>query len=129
MDSDGWFYVIDRIKDQINASGFKVWPREVEDALYEHPAVAECAVVGIPDAYRGETVRACIVLRAGQQVDAQQLEAFSRARLAAYKVPRSIVFFDQLPKTASGKILRRELKLTDPTLLQHSSGQAHVRSD
>jgi long-chain acyl-CoA synthetase len=119
MDSDGWFYVIDRIKDQINASGFKVWPREVEDALYEHPAVAECAVVGIPDAYRGETVRACVVLRAGQQVDAQQLEAFSRARLAAYKVPRSIVFFDQLPKTASGKILRRELKLTDPTLFRH----------
>lgn len=110
MDPDGWFYVIDRIKDQINASGFKVWPREVEDALYEHPAVAECAVVGIPDPYRGETVRACVVRRSGQLVSEQELEAFCRTRLAAYKVPRSIVFLDQLPKTASGKILRRELK-------------------
>lgn len=110
-DPDGWFYVIDRIKDQINASGFKVWPREVEDLLYEHPAVAECAVIGIPDEYRGETVRAHVVVRAGRQTTAQELMEFCRARLAAYKVPRSIIFMERLPKTASGKILRRELKL------------------
>ncbi len=110
-DREGWFYVIDRIKDQINASGFKVWPREVEDMLYEHSAVAECAVIGIPDEYRGETVRAYVVLRAGRQTTAQELAEFCRERLAAYKVPRSIIFMEQLPKTASGKILRRELKL------------------
>lgn len=110
MDSAGWFYVIDRIKDQINASGFKVWPRDVEDALYEHAAVAECAVVGVPDPYRGETVRAFIVKRAGCDVDPAALETFMRERLAAYKIPRSFVFLKELPKTASGKILRRELK-------------------
>lgn len=111
MDIDGWFYVIDRIKDQINASGFKVWPREVEDTLYQHVAVAECAVIGIPDPYRGETVQAFVVVRAGQRTTPQELETFCRERLAAYKVPRSVLFVDQLPKTASGKILRRELKL------------------
>ena len=110
MDACGWLYVIDRKKDQINASGFKVWPREVEEVLYEHDAVLECAVVGVPDEYRGETVRAYVALRAGRELEAPSLQAFCRERLAAYKVPRSIVFLAQLPKTASGKVLRRALR-------------------
>ena len=112
MDVCGWLYVIDRKKDQINASGFKVWPREVEEVLYEHDAVLECAVVGVPDEYRGETVRAYVALRANRELDAPSLKAFCRERLAAYKIPRSIVFLPQLPKTASGKVLRRALRDT-----------------
>ena len=105
MDADGWFYLVDRKKDQINASGFKVWPREVEDALYEHPAVAEVAVVGVPDDYRGETVKAFVV--PAREVTADELIAFARERLAPYKIPRVIAFTDELPKTSTGKILRR----------------------
>jgi long-chain acyl-CoA synthetase len=108
MDADGWFYLVDRKKDQINASGFKVWPREVEDALYEHPAVAEVAVVGVPDDYRGETVKAFVVL--AREVTADELIAFTRERLAPYKIPREIAFADELPKTSTGKILRRALR-------------------
>ena len=110
MDADGWLYVIDRKKDQINASGFKVWPREVEDVLYEHPAVLECAVIGQHDDYRGETVVACIALRPGSQATAEELAAFCRDRMAVYKVPRTFRFLSELPKTASGKVLRRELR-------------------
>jgi long-chain acyl-CoA synthetase len=110
VDAEGWFYVVDRIKDLINASGFKVWPRDVEDALYEHPAVREVAVVGVPDDYRGETVKAYVSLKAGATADEAELIAFARERLAAYKAPRAIAFVDELPKTASGKILRRELR-------------------
>ena len=110
MDSDGWFYVVDRKKDQINASGYKVWPREVEDALYEHPAVREVAVVGVPDEYRGETVKAFVSFRPGMSATVDELKAHSRERLAVYKIPRDIEFIDEIPKTASGKILRRELR-------------------
>jgi long-chain acyl-CoA synthetase len=110
MDPDGWFYVVDRKKDQINAAGFKVWPREVEDVLYGHPAVREAAVVGVPDPYRGETVKAYVSLRPGEHVDADALIAFCRERMAAYKYPRRIEFVDELPRTASGKILRRLLR-------------------
>jgi long-chain acyl-CoA synthetase len=108
MDGDGWFYLVDRKKDQINASGFKVWPREVEDALYEHPAVAEVAVVGVPDDYRGETVKAFVVL--AHDASADELIAFARERLAPYKIPREIAFTGDLPKTSTGKILRRALR-------------------
>jgi long-chain acyl-CoA synthetase len=114
MDPDGWFYVIDRKKDQINAAGFKVWPREVEDVLYEHPAVREAAVVGVPDAYRGETVKAFVSLRPGERPDADELIAFCRERMAAYKYPRLVEFVDELPKTASGKVLRRVLRDHSP---------------
>jgi long-chain acyl-CoA synthetase len=110
MDADGWFYVVDRKKDQINAAGFKVWPREVEDVLYGHPAVREVAVVGVPDAYRGETVKAFISLRPGAAAEADELIAFCRERMAAYKYPRQIEFVDELPRTASGKVLRRVLR-------------------
>ncbi len=89
MDADGWFYVVDRKKDMINASGYKVWPREVEDVLYQHPAVREAAVVGVPDEYRGETVKAFVSLRPGEAVTEDELIAFCKERMAAYKYPAS----------------------------------------
>lgn len=111
VDEDGWLYVVDRMKDMIVASGFKVWPREVEDVLCEHPSVSEAAVVGVPDDYRGETVHAFVALRPGADpVTPDALIAHCRARLAAYKYPRVVTVLDALPKTASGKILRRELR-------------------
>ncbi|GAA4471304.1 hypothetical protein GCM10023094_01800 [Rhodococcus olei] len=110
MDSDGWFYVVDRKKDMINASGYKVWPREVEDVLYSHPAVREAAVVGVPDEYRGETVKAYVSLRNGESVDADELVAYCKTQMAAYKYPRQVEFVVDLPKTVTGKILRRELR-------------------
>lgn len=110
MDREGWLYVVDRKKDMINASGFKVWPREVEDVLYTHPAVREAAVVGVPDTYRGETVRAYVSLRPGTSVEPGELGAYCKERLAAYKYPREVEILTELPKTASGKILRRELR-------------------
>jgi long-chain acyl-CoA synthetase len=110
MDADGWFYIVDRKKDLINASGYKIWPREVEDVLYAHEAVREAAVVGVPHEYRGETVKAFVSLKPGFQVDAGTLIGFCKERMAAYKYPREIEFVEDLPKTASGKILRRELR-------------------
>jgi long-chain acyl-CoA synthetase len=110
MDADGWFYLVDRKKDQINAGGYKIWPREVEDVLYGHPAVREAAVVGVPDEYRGETVKAVVSLKAGAELEPDELIAFARERMAAYKYPRIVEVVDELPKTVSGKILRRELR-------------------
>jgi long-chain acyl-CoA synthetase len=110
MDADGWFYLIDRKKDMINAAGYKVWPREVEDVLYTHPAVREAAVVGVPDQYRGETVKAVVSLKAGATATPEELIAHCRARMAAYKYPRRLEIIDELPKTVTGKILRRELR-------------------
>jgi long-chain acyl-CoA synthetase len=110
MDEQGWFYIVDRKKDQINAGGYKVWPREVEDVLYEHEAVREAAVVGVPDEYRGESVKAFVSLRPGRTVTAEELIAFTKERMAAYKYPRQIEFLDEVPKTVTGKLLRRELR-------------------
>jgi long-chain acyl-CoA synthetase len=110
MDADGWFFIVDRKKDQINVSGYKVWPREVEDVLYQHPSVREAAAVGVPDRYRGETVKAVVSLRAGRTVEPAELVAFCKERMAAYKYPRIVEILDDLPKTATGKILRRELR-------------------
>ena len=109
-DADGWFYVVDRKKDLINTSGFKVWPREVEDALYGHPAVREVAVVGMPDAERGEVVTAFVSLVPGAVLEPAELVAWSRERMAAYKYPRTVHVVDELPKTVTGKVLRRELR-------------------
>ena len=110
MDDQGWFYIVDRKKDQINAGGYKVWPREVEDVLYEHEAVREAAVVGVPDEYRGESVKAFVSLRPGKTVSEADLIAFTKERMAAYKYPRQIEFLDEVPKTVTGKVLRRELR-------------------
>jgi len=111
MDERGWFYIVDRKKDQINVGGYKVWPREVEDVLYEHPAVREAAVVGAPDEYRGETVVAFVSLRDGHAVEPAELIAFCKERMAAYKYPRRVTILDEVPKTPSGKMLRRELRV------------------
>jgi long-chain acyl-CoA synthetase len=110
LDDDGWLYLVDRSKDLIIASGFKVWPREVEDVLYEHPAVREAAVIGVPDDYRGETVWGYVSIKPGASVSEAELVGFCRGRLAAYKYPRVVHVLDELPKTTSGKIVRRELR-------------------
>ena len=115
MDEAGWLYVVDRSKDMIVASGFKVWPREVEDVLYEHPAVREAAVIGVPDEYRGETVWGYVSLAPGTTVEEVELVGWCRERLAAYKYPRVVRVLDELPKTASGKIVRRELRTLGQT--------------
>ncbi|WP_285858585.1 long-chain-fatty-acid--CoA ligase [Bhargavaea ginsengi] len=109
MDGDGYFYVVDRKKDMIIASGYNVYPREVEEVLYEHPDVAECVVAGVPDPYRGETVKAYIVKKEGAGLTEEVLNEHCRKSLAAYKVPKLYEFRDELPKTAVGKILRRSL--------------------
>jgi long-chain acyl-CoA synthetase len=110
MDTSGWFYLVDRKKDMINAAGYKVWPREVEDVLYGHPAVREAAVVGVPDAYRGETVKAFVSLKPGAVATPAELIAYCKDNMAAYKYPRSVELIKELPKTATGKVLRRELR-------------------
>ena len=109
MDADGWFYVVDRRKEMIDASGFKVIPREVEEVLLMHPAVQEAVVAGVPDAYRGETVKAYVVARPGQEASAEEITAFCRLHLAAFKIPRQVEFRAELPKSLVGKYLRRVL--------------------
>jgi len=112
IDAEGYFAIVDRKKDLINTGGFKVWPREVEETLYAHPAVKLAAVVGVTDDYRGEAVKACIVLRDEHRgrVSARDIIAFCTARLSGYKVPRLVEFRDALPMTAAGKVLRRALR-------------------
>jgi long-chain acyl-CoA synthetase len=110
MDPEGWFYLVDRKKDLIIASGYKVWPREVEDALLAHDAVHEAVVIGVPDEYRGETVKAFVSLRPDASVTSAELIDFCKMNLADYKYPRAIEIMDELPKTPTGKLLRRELR-------------------
>ena len=110
MDEDGWFYIVDRKKDMINVSGYKVWPREVEDVLYTHEQVKEAAAIGIPDEYRGETVKAFVALKEEDAVSEEELIAHCKEQMADYKYPRRIEFMEELPKTATGKFLRRELR-------------------
>jgi long-chain acyl-CoA synthetase len=119
-----YLYLVDRVKDMINTAGFKIWPREVEEVLYRHPAVAECAVVGVPDSHKGELARAFVVVRGGAPPTPQadglmpeaegrmkvELDAYCRRHLAGYKVPRGWQFVAELPKSASGKILKRVLR-------------------
>jgi long-chain acyl-CoA synthetase len=110
MDEDGFFYIVQRKKDMIIVSGFNVYPNEVEDVLFTHPAVLEAAVIGVPDQYRGEAVKAFITLRPGANATADEVIEFCRANLAKYKVPSLIEFMPSLPKSAVGKVLRRELR-------------------
>ncbi|ANU25686.1 AMP-binding protein [Planococcus versutus] len=109
MDDEGHFFIVDRKKDMIIAGGFNIYPREIEEVLYEHEAIQECVVAGIPDPYRGETVKAYIVLKEGYTVTEEELNAYCREQLASFKVPRVYEFRKELPKTAIGKILRRSL--------------------
>ncbi|AXI10225.1 long-chain fatty acid--CoA ligase [Oceanobacillus zhaokaii] len=110
MDDDGYLFIIDRKKDLIIASGYNVYPRDVEEIIYEHPAIQEAVVVGIPDPYRGETVKAVVVLKEDMQCDERELIAYCRKNMSAYKVPRVVEFRKELPKTSVGKILRRTIR-------------------
>ncbi len=112
VDEEGYFFLVDRLKRMINASGFKVWPAEVESMLYAHPDVQEACVIGVDDPHRGETVKACVVLKSGRQgkVAPDDIIAWSREHMAAYKVPRLVEFVDQLPKTGTGKVQWRLLQ-------------------
>jgi long-chain acyl-CoA synthetase len=109
MDEQGYFYIVDRKKELIKPGGFQVWPREVEEAISDHPKVLEVGVAGIPDPYRGETVKAWVVLKPGEELSEEDIRAWCKERLAKYKVPSEVEFRDELPKTTVGKILRREL--------------------
>ncbi len=109
LDADGYLFIVDRKKDLIKPSGFQVWPREVEEVLATHPAVAEVCVGGVPDAHQGEAVKAWIVLREGEVASEEQLRTWCREKLAAYKLPKFIEFRESLPKSTVGKVLRREL--------------------
>jgi long-chain acyl-CoA synthetase len=114
-DEAGYFHLVDRSKDMINSAGLKIWPREVEEVLYRHPAVGECAVVGVPDPLKGEVVKAFIALRRDAQLSEEEALAFCRAHMATYKVPRAVQFVTELPKSATGKILKRVLREQSPT--------------
>jgi long-chain acyl-CoA synthetase len=109
MDEEGYLYIVDRKKDMINASGFKVYPREVEEVLYQHEEVVEAVAVGVPDEYRGETVKAFVVRKPGSSVTEEELVSYCKENLAPYKVPKLLEFRDELPKSAVGKLLRRVL--------------------
>jgi long-chain acyl-CoA synthetase len=109
MDEEGFFYIVDRKKDMIIAGGFNIYPREIEEVLYDHPAIQEAVAIGVPDPYRGETVKAFIVKKEDEDLTEQELITFCKQRLATYKVPRLVEFRDDLPKTLVGKILRRAL--------------------
>lgn len=110
VDSDGYYYIVDRLKDMINVSGFNVYPREVEELLFRHPAIAEAAVVQAPDAYQGESVFAFVVLKPGATATESEIIEYCRANLAVFKAPKRIAIRDSLPKNNTGKVLRRELR-------------------
>ena len=115
MDEEGYFYVIDRSKDIIKASGFNIYPREVEEVLMLHPSIAEAAVIGVPHEYRGETVAAVIVLKPGVEASVEtrdEILAYCKKQLTPYKVPKIIEFRESLPKSLIGKVLKRELRET-----------------
>ena len=109
LDDDGYLFIVDRIKDLIIHGGYNVYPREVEEVLYEIPGVAQASVVGTPDEKYGQQVTAVIALSPGAHLDAAEVERFARENLAAYKIPRIIEFVEELPKGPSGKILKREI--------------------
>ena len=110
MDGEGYLFIVDRKKDMILASGYNVYPREVEEVLYGHAAVLEAAVVGVPDPVKGESVKAYLVLRPGSVINPEEITAMCRQKLAPYKVPRQVEIVDQLPRTAAGKVQRYRLR-------------------
>jgi long-chain acyl-CoA synthetase len=113
MDEDGYFFIVDRKKDLIIRGGYNVYPREIEEVLYEHPAIQEAAVVGVPDESLGEEVGAAVVLKKGESLDADEIKRFVKEQVAAYKYPRKIWFEDELPKGPTGKILKREIEVPE----------------
>jgi long-chain acyl-CoA synthetase len=110
MDEDGYVFIVDRKKDMIIASGFNVYPRDIDEVLYEHPKIADAVTIGVPDPYRGETVKAFVVLKPGETLTEDEVIAHCKEKLASYKVPRLVEFRNELPKTMVGKVLRKELR-------------------
>ena len=108
-----FFFIVDRKKDLIIRGGYNVYPREIEEVLYEHPAVSQAAVVGVPDDSLGEEVGAVVVLKPGEEAGADEIRAFVKERVAAYKYPRKVWFADDLPKGPTGKILKREIEIPE----------------
>ena len=125
MDEDGYVFVVDRKKDMIISSGYNVYPREIDEVLYEHPKILDAVAIGVPDPYRGEIVKAYIVLKPGESVTEEEIIQFSKARLAPYKVPRSVEFRQSLPKSMVGKVFRKELR---QEVLQHYEEQGGTRN-
>ncbi len=123
MDEDGYFQIVDRKKDMIIAGGFNIYPRDVEEVLYEHPKVMEAVVAGIPDPYRGETVKAYIILKEGQTATEEEIIAFCKDKIAKYKVPTAVEFRTELPKTIVGKILRRMLVAEEVKKMEAEKGK------
>jgi long-chain acyl-CoA synthetase len=117
MDEEGYIFIVDRVKDMINRAGFKVWPAEVEQLLYRHPAVREVAVYGVPEEASGEAVAAAIVLKEGASATADQIVEYCRAQLAVYKAPARVDFVSELPKNPTGKVLKRVLRERAATAL------------
>jgi long-chain acyl-CoA synthetase len=111
IDEDGYFFIVDRKKDLIIRGGYNVYPREVEEVLYEHPAIQEAAVVAVPNDELGEEVGAAVVLKEGEECSADDLKAYVKDQVAAYKYPRRVWFLDELPKGPTGKILKREIEV------------------
>lgn len=125
MDEDGYVFVVDRKKDMIISSGYNVYPREIDEVLYEHPKILDAVAIGVPDPYRGEIVKAFIILKPGEAVTEEEIIQFSKVRLAPYKVPRSVEFRQSLPKSMVGKVLRKELR---QEVLQHYEEQGGTRN-
>jgi long-chain acyl-CoA synthetase len=118
LDEDGYLFIVDRKKDLIIRGGYNVYPREIEEVLYGHPAVLEAAVLGVPHPSLGEEVGAAVVLKEGQEADADELRDYTKEQLAAYKYPRVIWFTDELPKGGTGKVLKREVEIPDAVVEQ-----------
>jgi long-chain acyl-CoA synthetase len=110
MDAEGYFYIVDRKKDMVIAGGYNIYPREIDEVLFEHPKILEACAVGIPDPYRGETIKAFVVLKPGQTLTQEEVIKYCGEKLAKYKVPRMVEFVGDLPKSMVGKILRKELR-------------------
>ena len=114
MDSSGYFFIVDRKKDLVISGGYNIYPREIEEVLYEHPKVLDAAAIGVPHPRKGEAVKIFIVLKKGETLGRQEILDWCRGKLAAYKIPQEVEFRDSLPKTIVGKMLRRELRETEP---------------
>jgi long-chain acyl-CoA synthetase len=113
FDEEGYLTIVDRKKDMIIAGGYNVYPREIDEILFQHPKILEACAIGVPDRYRGETVNAYVVVKPGEKVTADEVIQYCREKLAAYKAPKMVEFIDALPKSAIGKVLRKEVKEMD----------------
>jgi long-chain acyl-CoA synthetase len=123
MDEDGFTYIVDRKKDMVIAGGYNIYPRDIEEVLFTHPKILEAAVAGIRDPYRGETLKAYVVLKEGETLTEEEVIEFCKANLAAYKVPKLVEFRKELPKTMVGKILRRVLREEEEKKAAEQSGK------